>query len=661
QPLQSVKIRSAAFSDSLNMCEVEMLCRDRHDRLWLNINGSLVYRVPVRPDGELDFHGAVVEKLPLDHPYSRKFAMHHAADGRYWMIADDPLIGVLTRKESDKAWKSIDLAKAGGSNQNLSIIESQDGIIWITGHSALHGFDGQSWRIYTSETTLLPHARLYGLFTKEKEFWLFGLASHVFRIDYGSETWHTFPEMLFQCRSPLSGDWFLRYDGIILQHHQGKWKIHHVLDTPMAAAVIRTGEVWVYGGDNGSAAAARFDGAAWQVYRFPELSACIDYRAFCERRDGSLWFGAGSDAFTDARQKGGMICFVKENGIWKPQHLAPPAVPKDVVNLAEDNEGCLWFSGWRLFRLDGNGVSPVNQPSELALPWIDAVLSDPQTGDLWISKGGTGLFQKTAAGWRLHTQADGLADNLVTAMLIDTLNHRLWAATPNGISAYDPALRQWKTTVLPPELVIGREGGTLRLTPDGRVWVNRAPRSWHKRYLQPFVEPRERIRCISYLPDRQAPETRIEMSNQRVPPSGNALISWSGEDVRRRTAGEELEFSTRLDGGPWSPFTQERQNVLIGLSPGRHTFEVRAQDRDFNIDPTPASIEFVVLPPIWRQPWFIALILAFLAVILIYEIRILRRNRRIHELDQLKLRLFTNISHELRTPLAAIRTNIEVT
>ena len=653
QTWREKRLIHATFTDSISMFELEMLYIDRNDGLWLNVNGRLFFRVPILSTGEPDFSAAVQEEIPLRTMQSRALSMYHATDGRFWLISDDPAHGIVFRQAEESSWQRLDLASFGGTNRNLSIVETPDGMVWITGHSVVHGFDGKAWHVYTSEQTPLPSARLYGLFTRTRDFWVFGRSSQVFRIDYGTKAWQTRQHVQFQCRSKQFGDWYLHTDGGILQHHNDAWRRHAVLDIPMAVVSTSTSSVWVYGGDNNQAAVARYDGSKWYVYHFPQLSACIDYRAFCERSDSSLWFGAGVDAFNHPDHRGGIIRFEKQNSEWRWQHLAPPEVPKDVVNMVEDHEGVLWLSGWRLFKLDAAGLTSVNQPIELTTAWIDVMHVDPVNGDLWISKGGVGLFQKSESGWRLHTRTVGLADNLVSALLSDTLNHRIWAATPNGICAYDVKRNEWKSAAMPREITVGREGGTLRQTPDGCIWLNQAPRSWYKRFLQPstFSQP---LVCVRYAPDSLAPETTLDVYSERVQQPGNVLMTWSGADIWQRSETAALQFSTRLDGGEWSPFSPDRQTILLDVPDGRHTFEVRAQDRDFNIDPTPARIEFRVVPPIWKQAWFLALVLTFLTIIAVYEIRLINRNQKIHELDMLKLRLFTNISHELRTPLTLI-------
>ena len=69
----------------------------------------------------------------------------------------------------------------------------------------------------------------------------------------------------------------------------------------------------------------------------------------------------------------------------------------------------------------------------------------------------------------------------------------------------------------------------------------------------------------------------------------------------------------------------------LDLSGGTHTFEVKARDRDFNEDPTPASVTFTVLPPVWQEPWFIGLMVVLLGAVGFQTGRVVRRDRRLRE------------------------------
>lgn len=160
-------------------------------------------------------------------------------------------------------------------------------------------------------------------------------------------------------------------------------------------------------------------------------------------------------------------------------------------------------------------------------------------------------------------------------------------------------------------------------------------------------------KLFRYYPDEDSPETVIESTITLVEPGEIGIISFSSYDAWGQTPSTELEYSWRLqplDGQQgefnWSKYTDNRTaEVGRGLAAGRYRFEVRAQDRDFNEDPSPEGVEFTVLPPIWARP-SIAVPGAFLVAIafgLGVRLRIKHRELRKHSehLDEL-VKLRTN-------------------
>ena len=124
----------------------------------------------------------------------------------------------------------------------------------------------------------------------------------------------------------------------------------------------------------------------------------------------------------------------------------------------------------------------------------------------------------------------------------------------------------------------------LKASQGGTLWLNSRSAS---RDVTHF-------RTIRFEPDRVAPETEITVSLSSVSQPGNTVISWKGADPWGDTPDSEIQYACRLDGGDWFPFSSEKYRVFLGLSAGSHTFEVKARDRDFNEDPTPAVVRFVV-------------------------------------------------------------------
>lgn len=94
--------------------------------------------------------------------------------------------------------------------------------------------------------------------------------------------------------------------------------------------------------------------------------------------------------------------------------------------------------------------------------------------------------------------------------------------------------------------------------------------------------------------DSVAPNTKITSGPLRPVKSKLVNIVWDGTDDRTQNA--DLEFSFRLDDGPWSPFQKIKQKEFSGLHRGGHTVEVRARDQAGNIDSSPARNLFIADP-----------------------------------------------------------------
>ncbi len=132
-----------------------------------------------------------------------------------------------------------------------------------------------------------------------------------------------------------------------------------------------------------------------------------------------------------------------------------------------------------------------------------------------------------------------------------------------------------------------------------------------------------------------------------------------------------LEYAVMLEGidSDWSLPMRENHVSYRNLPPGKYEFKVRARLPNEKWDQANfASVGIRVSPPVWNTWWAIMIYLALIAACVIIWIKYYKRrlNRRSlieterkkdlgeMELNEERLRFYTNITHELRTPLTLI-------
>ena len=333
---------------------------------------------------------------------------------------------------------------------------------------------------------------------------------------------------------------------------------------------------------------------------------------------------------------GGMLRYspsagsVQDADAWT--HYARLAAPFHAYGIGQTANGVLWVGTVQgLWQFDGGPWKRVTKPEALTRSQIDEVYAGPE-GDLWVGTRAYGVFHYDALtdGWTRYDVRDGLADNKINSVL-QTRDGSVWVVTEKGTSRFDG--QTWTQLALPPELRIDRFGA-LHQSREGALWINTAAQAWFDRG-RPDVshDPKQSVpfRTIRYAPDTRPPETRIIGSLSEVSQPGNTVLTWQGADPWKATPDGELQYAYRLNQEAWHPFSPEKSRVFFSLPSGDHIFEVKARDRDFNEDPTPAVENFTVVPPVWRRAWFIELMALLLGAIGVQTWRAVRRGRRLQE------------------------------
>lgn len=92
--------------------------------------------------------------------------------------------------------------------------------------------------------------------------------------------------------------------------------------------------------------------------------------------------------------------------------------------------------------------------------------------------------------------------------------------------------------------------------------------------------------------DRTPPDTSILGGPDPAGRAGAVIFVVDGVDA----LSPSLEFSWRLDDGPWSPYTTAKTMTVEGIASGTHRFEVRARDLAGNEDLSPDVQGFSAAP-----------------------------------------------------------------
>jgi signal transduction histidine kinase/ligand-binding sensor domain-containing protein len=616
------------------------IVEDRSGRMWLASRPGPVAcwnpQVGTAEDPKAwrsfdDAHGLHAEWEPVMLPTRDGRVLVGYADGATGLSAYDPGAG---------QW-SVALSKIYYVS---SILETRDGTLWVGSHDQLQAQRSRSgsWRVYESDELGISPNAMRLLEAADGRLW-FGLQDgKVFRVDYSDRQWSSYQGLNFQADSADGVEWFLSVDGGVIRRSEREWTRYDVADglmsDPVTLLCSKDGRTWAAGSHEGVAATAFFEDGRWYRQLHPQLSWTVDYRSAMEGSDGHLRFGANNEPMPGTVFQGGLASFQKSptaTNQWT--YLHPPQTPLSVCGIAQVADGRFYYGGMSLVEQTVNGWNTITNPSELGTYWIDAVAAS-LSGDLWAARGGIGVFRRHDGVWTKFDVSSGLADLMVSTLLCSS-DGTVWAATPQGISRFDG--RSWTPHAFAAEsIAIDRESGTLRQSRDGCLWINTAARKWYfrARTEENFSQTTlPGFRTIGYRPGRGAPDTQMKVTFKEVSQPGNTLIGWEGTDPWGATPANQLQFSYRFDDGDWSVYTSETEKMFLAMKSGAHTFEVRARDMDFNVDPTPAQFQFVVIPPVWKQSWFLGLMGTFLVVLGAMEFRVFRRNYRLRiEVDERK-------------------------
>jgi signal transduction histidine kinase len=461
------------------------------------------------------------------------------------------------------------------------MIPARDGGVWISGSQGLAKVPGPL-RNVTSEITwheYLPPASLgLGRFLKPQEDTEGGIT------------------MLGQSLTNIDEQLVVRFDG------QTWTSLKARSEKIMGAGRTPDGTIWAVTSD----ALLQWDPARSEFAEHTDLRP-HHFFDFAIEASGTFWLATAEGLFRHG------------SPIWQPA-ASLRGTGSPTRSLTGDQQGRSWFIEENALRLVQG-----DQHREFPLPAASVGVQSPkifsaQNGDIWFGADlGTALFH--AGKWQYFISSDNSAPSRPVAFA-QLPDGKMWCAARDRIWEFDG--KHWLN------LRRGFDGiNALAPTRDGSVWVasdtglfryfngawvENGPEEGlpSARILDLWEDKTDRLWASTakglalYYPkaDADPPSTAILPfpGQEKTVRDGAAItISFAGVDKWKFTPRSRLLFSYRLDAGEWSIFEALDHVTLSGMLPGKHVFQVRAMDRNCNVDPKPAALEFAVVLPWYRE------------------------------------------------------------
>ena len=553
-------------------------------------------------------------------------------DGSRWVARNRS--GVMQLQEG--AWVEHSPARIGVDRSD-GLFEAADGGIWVSGSEQPSGFDGERWTVvgHSVETKFFSEA-------SDGKFYLGSSTGQIFSSESSQTTgrqirsWNNVVTTRVRVVRVFNDFllWVGTKEGILLGTRP-RWRergLNELDSLDSEGGGFYTSETqWPISiRGNGSVVEFQSETNEWQAIVTLPIQD-IQSPIIAAPRGGICWVRNGNELFAVDLNGGridqqisipegfrltglladadGTLFIVGESGAYSLENETwVPAFEDQLIhsiNLAKNGDVLVALSNdiqrWRNYQLDDTLMGTNRNPNH-PLTFV----AESRDGRILAGTRGLGLKVFGAGQEESLTVKDSLLSSRILSACQDR-NGSLWVGFDNlGVAVR--SRNRWVNYSADDGLEAG-EIYFIGEDPAGDVWAAMDDAS-----------------LFRFEGDSTAPDTWISEAAAVVGPGEIAVFGFEGYDAWGHTTEAELEFSwrlVRLEGekelpGTWSETTRSRAvSIKQGMDPGRYIFEVRAEDRDFNFDRSPAQHRFDVLPPIWMRTAFI-LPVGFFATIAVF-------------------------------------------
>ena len=402
---------------------------------------------------------------------------------------------------------------------------------------------------------------------------------------------------------------------------------------------------------------------------FPPAQSHADVRAFHEDKEGNIWISTSE----------GIYLIDRDTQKVKAHYGATNDLVRCVV---KDSEEQLWVGyfggGLGIYDKSFNVLAYFNVASQFPSNTLNALYEDSK-GRMWAATGdGLVCFPSLKKReYKVYRREDGLANTHIQAINEDKEGN-IWVSTNKGISCLSNDGNTQYNYDQPANLPSSNFNRNCTTTDSsGRIYFGSIDGLCYfdpKLVLQKRQSPPA---FINYLVVHE-PSENIENSFTDIPLNGKKSIEleqWQNSftvafNIRNYALTNQIEYAYMLKGleNAWYTVTDIRNLTFRNLSPGKYQLQIKTRMRNQEWSDNATTLDIHIAPPLWLTWWaksiYSILVISVLSILFyIYKKRLdaetlykIEKQNLQHEqeLNNERLRFYTNITHELRTPLTLI-------
>ncbi|HEX5026423.1 MAG TPA: two-component regulator propeller domain-containing protein [Agriterribacter sp.] len=653
---------------------------DSGDELWISVllsgnPGGIFYYQPARDRlshftkdaGDIRLNTNIITGITQDQ------------DGKIWIGTDHGGINLVDKKEKSVRYLLSDAEDHTTISQNsiYSVYKDSSNMIWLGTYKQGICYYNNNMAMFSlyrhkvSDPNSLPYEDINKFAEDAKgNLWIGTNGGGLMYFDRLQNKFSNFQHNPSNPNS-LSNDVIV---SLLVDHEKKLW-----IGTYMGGLDCYDGKKFRHFRHNPSDTNTISDNSIWQLF---------------EDKDNNLWVGTLS---------GGLNRYDRDKDIFYHYRVEDGrSLHSNYISaIIEDKENNIWLgtsNGIDVFNKT-NGIFRYlghddNDSSSLSNNNVISALQDSR-GLIWVgTREGLNLLDKAGNTFTVFRKEDGLADNTILTILEDD-KHNLWLGTPNGLSNvivngngirvniqvknYDESnglqgrefndKAAFKTKG--GELLFGGPYGFNLFNPDKFLLTKPAPEIALTEFFlfNKPVKVGEKLNGHVVLNKAFTETENITLQyNENVFSIAFAALG-SAQSLKDK-------FIYTLEGfnKEWlSTDGRQRTITYTNLDPGTYVFRVKSDGDYTGGNKEGVVLHITILPPFWKTAPAFLLYMLLAGGILLFARRLTiqraktrfqfdhqkKEAQRIHELDMLKLKFFTNVSHEFRTPLSLIITPVE--